>query len=157
MRKRRRPGGAAQHVMVVRDRGVADMASETARSLRKRMTRQEVKLWMHLRELRRLGYHFRRQSPLSPYVVDFECRRARLIVEVDGGQHSIVTHLRRDAVRDRHLQNSGYRVLRFWNNQVDRELEGIMTIIPEALEERHPTRLTPDKVRREPPSPDGEG
>jgi very-short-patch-repair endonuclease len=132
------------------------VASETARSLRKKMTRQEVKLWVHLRELRTLGYHFRRQSPIPPYIADFECRRARLVVEVDGSQHSFGKHVRRDTARDRHLQGAGYRVLRFWNNQVDRELEGVMVMILDALEQRHPTRL-PGQKPGEPPSPDGEG
>jgi very-short-patch-repair endonuclease len=63
------------------------MAIEPARALRKQMTPQEVKLWVRLRELRRLGFHFRRQSPILSYVVDFECRRRKLVVEVDGGQH----------------------------------------------------------------------
>jgi very-short-patch-repair endonuclease len=63
------------------------MANARARDLRKSMTRTEVKLWQRLRELRTLGHHFRRQSPLAPYIVDFECRRSRLVVEVDGHQH----------------------------------------------------------------------
>jgi very-short-patch-repair endonuclease len=84
-------------------------------------------------------------------VVDFECRKARVIVEVDGGQHAVGKELRRDAARDRHLESAGYLVLRVWNNQVDRELKGVMTMILEALEQKHPTRLSPDKVRREPP------
>jgi very-short-patch-repair endonuclease len=119
------------------------------------MTRQEVKLWVHLRELRKLGYHFRRQSPIYPYVVDFECRRSKLIVEVDGGQHSFDNHLHRDTARDQALRSAGYRVLRFWNNQVDRELDGVLSVILAALEQSHPTRLAPEW--REPPSPEGEG
>lgn len=131
------------------------MADEIARALRKRMTPQEVKLWVHLRELRKLGHHFRRQSPISPYIVDFECKRSKLVIELDGSQHGSGRHLDRDAARDRHLQGCGYRVLRFWNNQIDRELEGVMTMILNALDQRHPTRLAPK--RREPPSPEGEG
>jgi very-short-patch-repair endonuclease len=59
------------------------MANEIARKLRKSMTRQEVKLWVKLRELRAIGHHFRRQSPLANYIVDFECRQSRLVIEVD--------------------------------------------------------------------------
>jgi very-short-patch-repair endonuclease len=132
------------------------MANESARRLRKRMTPQEVKLWMHLRELKGLGHHFRRQSPIPPYIVDFECRRARLIVEVDGGQHA-ASQQRSDAARDRFLTSSGYRVLRFWNHQIDRELEGVVTTILAVLDKPRPTWLAPNKVRREPPSPRGEG
>jgi very-short-patch-repair endonuclease len=84
------------------------------------MTPQEVKLWVRLRSLRALGHHFRRQYPIPPYVVYFECRRSRLIVEVDGGQHASDSDHRRDIARDRHLQKSSYQVLRFWNNQIDR-------------------------------------
>ena len=131
------------------------MASETARYLKKRMTRQEVKLWVHLRDLRRLGHHFRRQSPIPPYVVDFECRRSQLVIEVDGGQHSFEREARKDAARDRHLRNAGYRVLRFWNNQVDEEFEGVMEVILNALAD--PTRLAPRQARREPPPQRGEG
>jgi very-short-patch-repair endonuclease len=131
------------------------MASETAWSLRKKMTRQEVKLWVHLRDLKRLGHHFRRQSPIPPYIVDFECRRSKLIIEIDGGQHSFAKEARRDAARDQNLQRAGYRVLRFWNNQVDREFDGVMETILDALD-KHP-RLAPRQARREPPSPKGEG
>ena len=58
------------------------MANERARELRKTMTRQEVKPWVRLRELRALGFHFRRQSPIARYIVDFECRRTRVVVEL---------------------------------------------------------------------------
>src|SRR5262249_58104773 len=62
------------------------MANEMARSLRKRMTRQEVKLWVHLRSWRKRGFHFRRQAPRDDFIVDFVCLRQRLVIEVDGGQ-----------------------------------------------------------------------
>ncbi len=76
------------------------MANEVARALRKSMTPQEVKLWASLRELRTLGHHFRRQSPLAGFIVDFECRRRQLVLEVDGNQHGLDAHRRRDEVRD---------------------------------------------------------
>jgi very-short-patch-repair endonuclease len=63
--------------------------NEIARALRKRLTPQEVKLWVRLRELKRLAHHFRRQAPVGPYVVDFICFRAQLVVEADGGQHGM--------------------------------------------------------------------
>ena len=80
------------------------MVSEKARSLRKRMTPQEVKLWVKLRRLRDLGFHFRRQSPISAYIVDFECRRQKLIVEVDGGQHGFDKIISADIKRERALE-----------------------------------------------------
>ena len=64
------------------------MANEIARRLRKTMTPQEVKLWVHLRSWRQRGFHFRRQSPRAGYIVDFVCMKQKLIVEVDGGQHN---------------------------------------------------------------------
>jgi very-short-patch-repair endonuclease len=110
------------------------MANEVARKLRKTMTRQEVKLRVTLRELRTIGYHFRRQSPLANYIVDFECRRSRLVIEVDGDQHGYDEHRRRDEVRDRVLSELGYRVLRFGNFEVDREFDGVLEAIRLALE-----------------------
>jgi very-short-patch-repair endonuclease len=115
------------------------------------MTPQEVKLWVKLRQ-RELGFHFRRQSPISAYIVDFECRRQKLIVEVDGGQHGFHKKITADVERDRALGNAGYRILRFWNNQIDRELEGVMETILAVL-----ANGSPPGSLRSPPSPCGEG
>jgi very-short-patch-repair endonuclease len=89
---------------------------------------------VRLRELRELGFHFRRQSPITCYVVDFECRRRRLIVEVDGTQHGFDENRIRDSARDRALNQMGYRVLRFSNPDVDRNIEGVLEAIRLALE-----------------------
>jgi very-short-patch-repair endonuclease len=105
------------------------MPNEIARKLRKRMTRHEVILWGRLRELREPGFHFRRQSPIAQYIVDFECRRRRLIVEIDGMQHGFDDHRERDALRDRALNKLGYRVLRFGNPDIDQNIEGVMEAI----------------------------
>ena len=129
------------------------MANSRARDLRKVMTRAEVKLWQHLRELRSLGHHFRRQSPLTPYIVDFECWRSRVIVEVDGHQHGFDDHKQRDKVRDQELQKRGYKILRFSNGEVDRELDGVLEVIRNALLEES----TPHPAASRPPSPGGEG
>jgi len=126
------------------------MANSNARDLRKSMTRQEVKLWQRLRELRSIGHQFRRQSPLAPYIVDFECRRSRLIVEVDGHQHGYDENQKRDEVRDKALMERGYRILRFTNGEVDRELDGVMEAVCLALTSPHPAASPP-------PSPGGEG
>jgi very-short-patch-repair endonuclease len=119
---------------------VGGMANEIARSLRKRMTRQEVKLWVHLRSWRERGYHFRRQAPRDKFIVDFVCLRRRLIIEVDGGQHNFDAHARRDARRDRHFLRQGFTVLRFWNNDINDNLEGVLMCIDEALQKNAPTR-----------------
>jgi very-short-patch-repair endonuclease len=117
--RRRRTGGVMNNVL--------------ARRLRKTMTPQEVKLWVHLRAWRPRGFHFRRQCPRDGYILDFVCLRARLIVEVDGGQHSEEIHLKRDAERDRHFDSQGFKILRFWNNEIDGNLEGVLERIIEAL------------------------
>lgn len=127
------------------------MANEIVRRLRKTMTRHEVKLWVRLRELRSLGIHFRRQSPICNFIVDFECRRSRIIVELDGGQHARASDLKKDRIRDETLQREGYKVLRFWNNEIDKNLEGILeTIVRERASAPHPAASRP-------PSPKGEG
>ena len=128
------------------------MANEIARSLRKRLTPQEVKLWVHLRSWRKRGFHFRRQAPRDDYVVDFVCLKQRLIVEVDGGQHNFDAHARRDAERDKHFVRQGFRVLRFWNNEIDRNLEGVLTLIDDALRNRPPGLASLGH-----PPPSGEG
>jgi very-short-patch-repair endonuclease len=111
------------------------MANETARKLRKTMTPQEVRLWQRLRALKHDGHHFRRQAPIEGYIVDFACFRARLIVELDGSQHAADEHARRDVDRDAKLAAAGFRVLRVWNNEVDRAMEDVMQAIMAALGE----------------------
>ncbi len=108
------------------------MPSLRARALRKNPTDAERLLWRHLR-MRQLGGHrFRRQHPLGSYIVAFFCHEKRLVVEVDGGQHA--TASARDQERDRWMSSRGYRVLRFWNNQVFSEIEGVKQVILDTLE-----------------------
>ncbi|WP_029030451.1 endonuclease domain-containing protein [Salinarimonas rosea] len=102
---------------------------QVARAQRKRMTRQEARLWVALRRLRPAGFTFRRQVPIGPYVVDFACLKARLVVEVDGAQHGFDAHLAGDGLRDARLAERGFLVLRFWNHQVDLELDSVMDTI----------------------------
>ena len=132
------------------------MANELARRLRKTMTPQEVKLWANLRSWRSQGLHFRRQAPRGTYVVDFVCLKSRLIVEVDGGQHGYPTNVRRDGERDRRLtRRNGFRVLRFWNGEVDRSLDGVLETILAAVAER--PAAPPTALRAVPPPRSGEG
>jgi very-short-patch-repair endonuclease len=130
------------------------MANEIARKLRKTMTRQEVKLWVRLREFRALGHHFCRQSPILTYIVDFECRRSRLIVEIDGTQHGFDANRERDLARDESLRRAGYKVLRFANPEIDRELDAVMETIFAELTSADPTRLL---AARGATLPSGEG
>jgi very-short-patch-repair endonuclease len=102
-----------------------------ARKLRKNPTEAELKLWKHLR-LRQLGgYKFRRQHSLGPYIVDFACLEKKLIVEVDGGQHTEKVDYETERIA--WLESQGFRVLRFWNNEVLKEIEVVKEVIAEAL------------------------
>jgi very-short-patch-repair endonuclease len=126
------------------------MANRNARRLRKAMTQQEVKLWVHLRSWRsERGIHFRRQVPKLGYILDFACLRARLVVEVDGGQHGGT----RDRLRDQRLKSAGFRVLRVWNNDVDGNLDGVLTASMAAVAAVSP----PTGLRPVPPPRSGEG
>ncbi|MBQ8103539.1 MAG: endonuclease domain-containing protein [Afipia sp.] len=115
------------------------MANETARQLRKRLTPQEVRLWAKLRVLKQLGFHFRRQVPIGAYIVDFACFNERIAIEVDGGQHGFVKNAERDRDRDAFLASQGFRILRFWNSDIDQNLDGVMERILTALQTPTPT------------------
>ena len=109
------------------------MANEVARSLRKRPTIAESKLWHELRELRRQGYHFRRQVPIEGFIVDFACLKQRVIVEVDGYQHTLPRESNADAARDAHLTWHGFMVLRFSNADASENIDGVVLEILSAL------------------------
>jgi very-short-patch-repair endonuclease len=114
------------------------MASQLARALRKQMTPQEVKLWVHLGSWKAFGCHFRRQAPRDGYILDFLCLKTRLIIEVDGGHHNNSSQLSKDRVRDEHFKKIGFQILRFWNIDVDRNLDGVLGTIFDAVQARHP-------------------
>jgi very-short-patch-repair endonuclease len=105
------------------------MAKETARRLREAMTDAERRLWFAMRDRRLAGYKFRRQHPIEGFVVDFACTRHHLVVEADGGQHS---ENQNDERRTQKLKALGWRVIRFWNNDILANTEGvILTILRE--------------------------
>jgi very-short-patch-repair endonuclease len=113
------------------------------------MTMPERKLWWRLRELAPIGTHFRRQATIGPYFVDFACHTTKLVIEIDGDQHGQAAQFKRDRKRDAYLSRSGYRVLRFWNNDVRENIEGVLNVICEALELRQsPPPLTPPHRKR---------
>jgi very-short-patch-repair endonuclease len=103
-----------------------DVESRTkfARQLRRNQTDAERVLWFRLRDRRLAGLKFNRQVPIDRFVVDFVCRDAKLIIELDGGQHD--EDRARDANRTEILEAMGYLVLRFWNNDVLRNTEGVL-------------------------------
>src|SRR5690606_4913709 len=98
-------------------------------------TRAEQILWNSIRSRTIAGCKFVRQEPIGPYIVDFVCRSRKLVIEVDGGQHA---ENPRDAVRDGALRKRGYRVLRFWNNDVIGNTEGVLETIAAALQTEMP-------------------
>ena len=100
-----------------------------ARVLRSNMTDVEQLLWQRLRRKQIAGVQFYRQKPLLEYVVDFYCAVARLVVEIDGGQHFEAAHQHRDLLRDQALEQLGLMVLRFDNHQVLNELEAVVEVI----------------------------
>jgi very-short-patch-repair endonuclease len=106
------------------------------------VTDAERKLWRGLRNLPLDGSHFRRQATIGPYFADFACHEKRLVIELDGGQHGTEIHARQDAERDAFMKSRGYRVLRFWNNDVMQNIDGVLEVIAEAL--AVPPPPTPD-------------
>ena len=121
---------------------------DRARNLRQNLTEAEQRLWLDLRRTA-LGWRFRRQFPVPPYIADFACIEARLVVEIDGGQHS---DNRADSRRDEILHQRGWRVLRFWNNEVFENRTGVLQVITDALGPRPSAYPHPD-----PPPQAGEG
>ena len=103
------------------------MTTSRARQLRARQTEAERKLWFLLRDRRLNGAKFRRQVPIGKYIADFVCQEARLIVELDGGQHT--DRIAYDTARTEWLAGVGYRVLRIWNNDLTENEEGVLTAI----------------------------
>ena len=97
------------------DAGVSSNQRSRARTMRGAPTDAELRLWRLLRDRRLSGFKFRRQVPVGPYIVDFLCVGAKLIVEADGSQHA---ESLRDTIRDAYLESQGWKVLRFWNNEV---------------------------------------
>jgi very-short-patch-repair endonuclease len=129
-----------------------EVATSRARALRANMTDAERKLWYAFRDRRFANFKFRRQVPIGPFVADYVCYDARVVVEVDGGQHA---ESRSDERRDRWFAENGFVVLRFWNNDVLKNREGVLISVLETLHQRTPH---PARAKRGRPSPArGEG
>ena len=100
-----------------------------AKNLRKRATDTEQLLWQHLRAKHFGGLKFKRQQPIGTYIVDFVCFEKKIIVELDGGQHAQPEKMQNDSIRDQRLEAQGYKVLRFWDNEVLTNIQGVLEVI----------------------------
>ncbi|WP_299717261.1 DUF559 domain-containing protein [Tardiphaga sp.] len=117
-----------------------------ARALRRDPTDAEKKLWLHLRDIFPGKSHFRRQATIGPYFADFACHQTRVVIEVDGGQHADSLS---DARRTAYLEARGYRVLRFWNNDVLTNIDGVLESICSSIGvDGGPPPPTPPRRRR---------
>jgi very-short-patch-repair endonuclease len=113
-----------------------------AKQLRRVMTRAETLLWRYLKAHRLANFGFRRQAPIGDYIADFVAHSCKLIVEIDGESHDFEERRRHDERRDQWLASRGYRVLRFTNDDVMRNLEGVVLSILQAAEQVAPPSLT---------------
>ena len=109
-------------------------AAARAKELRSTSTDAERRLWARLRNRQLLGAKFVRQQPVGPYIVDFACRERDLVVELDGGQHGHDSEISRDNERTQGIAAHGYSLLRFWNNDVMTNLDGVLRVIADGLE-----------------------
>ncbi len=125
------------------------MTRDFARALRQQMTDAERRLWRHLRNRRFGGWKFKRQYPVGHFIVDFICLEKNVVIEVDGGQHA--ESEKQDSERSAYLHKMGYRVFRFWNNQVLQETESVLETIFGIMSEGKPNSPSP-----QPSPPPGE-
>ncbi len=103
--------------------------TDLARNLRKNMTKQEKVLWKILRNTNLNNCKFKRQYPIGDYIVDFICIEKFLIIEIDGGQHNQYKNIKYDNERTKYLEKRGFKVLRFWNNDIDLNINGVCETI----------------------------
>ncbi len=122
-----------------------------ARKLRKESTPEERRLWNRLRKRQLCDFRFRRQFAIGPYIADFECFERKLIVELDGGQHNTPGAREYDEERTRYFESRGYRVIRFWNANVNEDMDSVLEAIAIALDDYQAGRPHPG------PPPEGEG
>jgi len=137
---------------------------DRARALRKQMTPQETRLWLRLRALRPQGLHFRRQAPFKGYILDFVCFERRIAIEIDGAQHAQSEQAAHDARRDATLARADFLTLRFWNSDVNADIDMVVeSILARAMEReairgwRRGAGPTPAAARRTLPMKGREG
>jgi very-short-patch-repair endonuclease len=108
---------------------MADKLIPLAKNLRKRATDTERLVWKHLRAKHFKGLKFRRQQSIGKYIVDFVCLEKKIIIELDGGQHAMLSEKQKDIERDKWFEAQGYRVLRFWDDEVLMNTRGMLEVI----------------------------
>ena len=121
---------------------VDEIQRARAKRLRRETTRAETLLWRHLKADRLGGIGFRRQSPIGNYIADFVAHACKLVIEVDGESHDFEERIRHDERRDQWFASRGYRVLRFSNDDVMKNLEGVLLAISQVAEQAAPLSLT---------------
>ncbi len=137
------------------DKAYDRLPTQRSRELRNNATKAERALWTVLGNRKLNGTRFNRQVPIGPYICDFVARTARLVIELDGGQHS--SQAGYDSARSAFLRSKGYRVLRFWNNDVLGNIEGVAAVIAQALNDRPSPNPSRNAGGEEARSAEGEG
>ncbi len=157
--------------MMIERKTIDSFKKNAARRMRLNATGAEAGLWKSLRRHPMMGSHFRRQVVIGPYIADFACMAAKLIVEVDGSQHGEEGNVVRDQTRTKWFETEGYKVLRFWNNDVTQNIDGVLATIHDALSisagaelvalkhlrHRKNSVTPPRRAPRADPPPPGEG
>lgn len=116
---------------------VNPVSTERSRTLRSEMTDAERKLWQAIRGEQISGHKFRRQYVIEPYIADFACVAQKVVLELDGGQHQ--AQIEYDALRTSYLRAPGWRILRFWNNEVLENMDGVLANIAQTLDATPPS------------------
>ena len=117
----------------IKKKSMKNKINTLARNLRKRSTDTERFLWKYLRTKQLEGFKFRRQQPIGSYIVDFVCFEKKIVIEADGGQHSESREREKDKKRDKWLRGQGFKVLRFWDNEILNNIEDVLSRIREEL------------------------
>lgn len=107
--------------------------TKLSKNLRNNMTKQEVILWQYLKEMQVLGVKFRRQAVIGNYICDFVSFEKKIVIEIDGGQHNSEEQMQKDILRDNFLKSQGFKILRFWNSDIDINLNGVTEKIKETI------------------------
>ena len=137
--RRRRAGEGLSSSMGATDKAYDPLPTQRSRELRNNATPAERKLWNALGNRQLCGVRFNRQVVIRPFICDLVARSVRLVIEIDGGQHGEA--MAYDQARTAFLESKGYRVLRFWNNDVLGNIDGVMETISQALKSPPPTRV----------------